>query len=59
MKVYRKEITSIEHTTEGKAFADEYEKRLREQGAFRDRKEDTTLITITADFTFEIKGAEE
>ena len=58
MKITRIEHTSIEQTIEGREFADEYEQRLKDQGVFRGRKEDTQFVTISAEYHF-IVGSEE
>lgn len=58
MLIIRIEQTLIPNTLEGKAFADEYEERLRRQHVFRWREEDTTYITLKAVFTFSIKETE-
>ena len=44
--ITRFERTVIPQTLEGQKFANEYEKRLKEQGNFRGRTEDTYYITI-------------
>ena len=54
MKIVKHEITIIPQSVEGVKFADEYEATLKEQGALRDRREDTLTITIVAEFIFEI-----
>ena len=59
MRIQRNETNFIPNTTEGRKFADEYEKRLREQGAFRDRREGTKTITIEAIYYFDIKDESE
>ena len=48
------EKTIIPQTLEGQKFAYEYEKRLKEQGAFRGRAEDTQAIVIKAQYYFTI-----
>lgn len=55
MIITRFEKTIIPQTLDGRKFANEYEKRLREQGVFRGRTEDTQSIVITAQYylTFE------
>lgn len=55
MLINRKEETAIPQTIEGRNFADEYEKQLRDRGAFRDRKESTTFIIIYAEYYFRIE----
>lgn len=59
MRIQRNEINFIPNTTEGRKFADEYEKRLKAQGAFRDRKEGTVNITIEAIYFFDLKDESE
>ena len=55
MTIYRIETTIIPQTIEGRKFADEYEERLRNQGAFYARNEDTETIDITARYQFNLK----
>ena len=59
MTITRFEKTIIPQTLEGQKFANEYEERLTEQGAFRGREEDTQSIVIKAQyyltFTEEVK----
>lgn len=50
MTITRFEKTVIPQTLEGQKFANEYEKRLTEQGAFRGRAEDTQCIVIKAQY---------
>ena len=57
MKIMRLETTQIPNTPEGQAFAKDYQKRLRDQGAFRAWKEDTLCIYVTAEYHFELKEA--
>lgn len=52
MTITRFEKTIIPQTLEGLKFANEYEKRLTEQGAFRGRAEDTQAIVIKAQYYF-------
>ena len=54
MTIHRIEQTIIPQTEEGRGFADEYEQRLLGQGCFIGREEGTELITLTADFYFEL-----
>lgn len=42
--------TLIEQSIEGKTLADELEKKLRFQGAFRGRKEDSNNIILIAEY---------
>ncbi len=58
MWITRKEVTVIPQTSEGQKVADEYESRLRSQGCFDGRKEDTVRITITALYSFSVKDGE-
>ena len=55
MTIYRIETTIIPQTIEGRKFAAEYEERLRNQGAFYARNEDTETIDITARYQFNLK----
>lgn len=52
MTIIKFEKTIIPQTLEGRSFADDYEKRLTEQGAFRGRAEDTQAIVIKAQYYF-------
>lgn len=54
MTITRFEKTIIPQTLEGNKFANEYEKRLTEQGAFRGRAEDTLSIVIKSQYYFTI-----
>ena len=54
MTIYRIETTIIPQTISGRKFAAEYEERLRNQGAFYARNEDTTTINITARYQFNL-----
>ena len=58
MTITRIEKTIIPQTIPGLDFADEYEKRLREQGAFCGRLEDTQAIVIEAKYYFELQEAD-
>jgi len=55
MTIYRIETTIIPQTIAGRKFADEYEERLRNQGAFYARNEDAETIDITARYQFNLK----
>lgn len=55
MTIYRIETTIIPQTIAGRKFADEYEERLRNQGAFDSRNEGTATIDITASYQFNLK----
>jgi len=59
MHIVRKEQTIIPQTAEGIKFANEYETRLKSQGAFRGRDEDTQSITISAVYYFEMQAEGE
>ena len=56
MTITRFEKTIIPQTLEGQKFANEYEKRLTEQGAFRGRAEDTQVIVIKAQYYLTFTG---
>ena len=56
MTITRFEKTIIPQTVEGQKFANEYEKRLTEQGAFRGRAEDTQSIVIKAQYYLTFEG---
>ena len=56
MTITRFEKTIIPQTLEGQKFADEYEKRLTEQGAFRGRAEDSLSIVIKAQYYLTFTG---
>ena len=58
MRVVRYETDIIPQTPEGRKFADEYEKRLKETGAFDRREESTEGIVIKAIYYFDIKDSE-
>lgn len=58
MTIIRQETTIIPHTLEGRLLADEYEQKLRAQGCFRKRFEDTVYITIKAEYTLAVKDGE-
>ena len=59
MTITRFEKTIIPQTLEGQKFANEYEKRLTEEGAFRGRAEDTQAIVIKAQYYFAFTGEVE
>ena len=59
MTIYRIETTIIPQTIEGRKFAAEYEERLRNQGAFYARNDDTETIDITARYQFNLKEESE
>ena len=54
MTIYRIETTIIPQTISGRKFADEYEERLRNQGAFKSRIDGTKTINITANYQFNL-----
>lgn len=58
MTIVKHEITIIPQSVEGIKLANEYEATLKEQGALRDRREDTLTITIVAEFIFEMGVSE-
>ena len=59
MSITRIESTLIPNTLDGKAFAKEYQERLKQQGAFRKWQEDSTSIIITAEYYFEVMAGTE
>lgn len=59
MTITRFEKTIIPQTLEGRSFADNYEKGLKEHGAFGSRSEDTQSIVIKAQYYFTITSEEE
>ena len=59
MTITRFEKTIIPQTLEGQKFANEYEKRLTEQGTFRGRAEDTQSIVIKAQYYLTFTGEVE
>ena len=59
MTITRIESTLIPNTLEGKAFAKEYQDRLKQQGAFRKWQEDSTSIIITAEYHLDLKAETE
>lgn len=50
MTITKFENTIIPQTLDGRKFANEYEKRLREQGVFSGRTEDTQSIVIKVQY---------
>lgn len=54
MQIIRHEQNIIPQTVAGRAFADEYEARLKEQLAFEGREEGTLAITLKAVYYFDI-----
>ena len=59
MTITRFEKTVIPQTLEGQKFANDYEKRLTEQGAVRGRSEDTQSIVIKAQYRLTFKEVVE
>lgn len=59
MIIYRYEMTDYPNTKQGRMLADEYEKKLKEQGVFSSRRENTTGITISAAYQFNITDEED
>jgi len=55
MKIHRAETTHIPQCEYGRRFADDFVKRLKEQNAFRDRKDSSQFISIYAEYSFNIK----
>ena len=58
MTVQRFETTFFPNESLGRKYADEYEKKLKEQRIFWSKKEDTVGITLIAYYTFEIADKE-
>lgn len=54
MTIHRIETNIIPLTEEGKKFADLYENKLRDQGCFKERKESTANIQLTAEYYFDL-----
>ena len=48
----------IPQTGQGRDFANEFEKKLRDQGCFKGRKDSTTSIQISYEYYFDIKEEE-
>lgn len=59
MTITKYEKTVIPQTQEGIIFAHDYENRIREQGCFISRKEDTQCIIITAQYHYTISEVED
>lgn len=59
MKIHRIEFTHIPQCQKGRQFADEFVEHLKEQGAFRERKDSTQFINIRAEYSFELKEEKE
>ena len=58
MTIHRLEKTAIPQTPEGVRFANEYEERLKNQGVFGGREEDTVNIYLKAEYTLVIKDGD-
>lgn len=59
MRIHTFEETFYPMTPLGIKYAEEYEKRLKDQGAFISRREDTAYIIIKAVYRFDVKEEEE
>lgn len=55
MTIYRSETTHIPQSYNGRRFAEEYIERLKEQGAFKERKDTSQFVSIHAEYTFNIE----
>ena len=58
MLITRMETTLIPQTLEGRKFAEEYAKRLKEQNALCGYEEDSVNISISAKYYFDLKSDE-
>ena len=54
MTIQRIETNIIPATAEGQQFANLYENKLRDQGCFKERKDSTANIQITAEYFFDL-----
>ena len=54
MTIQRIETNIIPVTAEGQQFADLYENKLRDQGCFKERKDSTANIQITAEYYLDL-----
>ena len=54
LKVIKCEQTLIPKTAEGRKFADEYEEKLKSQGAFKSRISHPTFIQLDAEYTYNV-----
>ena len=59
MRIHTFEETFFPMTPLGIKYAEEYEKRLKDQGAFISKREDTAHVIIKAVYRFDIKEEEE
>jgi len=55
IRVSERVETIIEQSVEGKKLADELEEKLRSQGAFRGRREDTENIVLAAEYHMNVQ----
>lgn len=54
MTIQRIETNIIPTTPEGQKFAYLYENKLKDQGCFKERKDSTSHIQITAEYYFDL-----
>ena len=54
MLINRIILDSIPQSIEGQKVAEEYEKKLREMNAFKERKDSTNSIQIWAEYSYEL-----
>lgn len=54
MRLHRIETNLIEQSTDGQKFADEYEAKLKEQNAFKERRDSTENIQLVAEYFFDV-----
>lgn len=59
MTIYRSETTHIPQSYNGRRFAEEYIERLKEQGAFKERKDTSQFVSIYAEYTLNIEEQKE
>lgn len=59
VRIMERTETFIEQSIEGRKIADELEEKLRLQGAFRGRKEDSNSIILTAEYYMTVSESEE
>lgn len=55
VRVSERVETIIEQSVEGKKLADELEEKLRSQGAFKGRREDTGNIILAAEYHMNVQ----
>lgn len=55
VRVSERVETIIEQSIEGQKLADELEEKLRSQGAFRGRREDTKNIVLAAEYHMNVQ----